>query len=167
MDLIMEMLLDITDESEKYLKDHNVNLIEIPNWENWMELFIQNTPISEYYRKIEEKSHQKTEINPNEMNNENTEENLIYSYCEFFDYIHYMGKWNLNMKNIILKRDKKSKKLKPIELTLYDILGNDIAFMLNGGKFQIAGLKEKDLQKMNNSEFEPGNLDISNITLPV
>ena len=39
--------------------------------------------------------------------------------------------------------------------------------MLNGGKFQIAGLKEKDLQKMNNSEFEPGNLDISNITLPV
>ena len=167
MDIIMEMLLDITDESEKYLKDHNVNLIEIPNWENWMDLFIENTPISEYYRKIEEKSHQKTEINPNEMDNENTEENLIYSYCEFFDYIHYMGKWNLNMKNIILKRDKKSKKLKPIELSLYDILGNDIAFMLNGGKFQIAGLKEKDLQKMNNSEFEPGNLDISNITLPV
>ena len=66
----MEMLLDITDESEKYLKDHNVNLIEIPNWENWMELFIENTPISEYYRKIQEKSHQKTEINPNEMDNE-------------------------------------------------------------------------------------------------
>ena len=39
---------------KKDLKDHNVNLIEIPNWENWMELFIQNTPISEYYRKIEE-----------------------------------------------------------------------------------------------------------------
>ena len=60
-----------------------------------------------------------------------------------------MGKWNFNMKNMILKRDKKSKKVKPIELSLYDILGNDIAFMLNGGKFQIGGLKEKDLHIRN------------------
>ena len=167
MDLIMEMLLDITDEAEKYLKEHNVNLIQIPNWQNWMDLFIENIPISEYYREIEEKSHQKTEINPNEMDNENTEENLIYSYCEFFDYIHYMGNWNINIKNLLVKREKGKKKINSLELNLYDILGNDIAFMLNGGKFQIGGLKEKDLQKMANSEFEPGRLDISNITLPV
>ena len=149
MDLIMEMLLDITDEAEKYLKEHNVNLIQIPNWQNWMDLFIENIPISEYYREIEEKSHQKTEINPNEMDNENTEENLIYSYCEFFDYIHYMGNWNINIKNLLVKREKGKKKINSLELNLYDILGNDIAFMLNGGKFQIGGLKEKDLHIRN------------------
>ena len=60
----------------------------------------------------------------------------------------------------------KSKKEQQLE-DLYKILGQDIAYILNAGKCQIAGIKESVLLKMNNKEFEPGTQDINNITLPI
>ena len=54
-----------------------------------------------------------------------------------------------------------------MELSLYKILGPDIAYILNAGKCEISGLKENALLKMKNKEFEPGTQDINNITLPI
>ena len=46
IDNILSMIMDITEESEKYLKEKKINLIDIPDWVNWMKSFIDGKFIS-------------------------------------------------------------------------------------------------------------------------
>ena len=175
LDDIMNMILEITDESSNYLETNNCELIEIPYWQEWMNLFKDNIHLSEYIKNKENSLNNQKEYNPNEIEIEDVE-NQDYLNNELYDYITFLGNWTIDLKKILLNNKNKinntnsfSSKSKEnvLEMNLYEILGNDITFMLNGGKFQMNGLKEKELLMMKNSEFEPGTLDITNVTLPV
>ena len=175
LDDIMNMILEIADESSKYLETNNCDLIEIPYWEEWMNLFKDNIHLSEYIKNKENSLNNQKEYNPNEIEIEDVE-NKDYINNELFDYITFLGNWSIDIKKIFSNNNKNknntnsfSSKSKEnvLEMNLYEILGNDITYMLNGGKFQMNGLKEKELLMMKNSEFEPGTLDISNVTLPI
>ena len=191
---IFYKILEIAEESDNYLQEHNCELIEIPQWDNWMQLLKSNVSLSEYLG--EKKDADKIEKTSVELLYENEdEENMVkFKNNEFFDYLNFFGNWEFNIKQKILdtknndiskisESDKKNtlnnffKNLSsnntskieenPLELSLYKILGQDIAFMLNAGKCEISGLKENVLLKMKNKEFEPGTQDINNITLPI
>lgn len=151
IDTIIKLILDITDESYKFQFNTKKELIDFPNWEKWMDLFINNQSVLSLQEE-ENKVVDDTEINPNEIN-DTSNESVEKAKCEFMDYISYLGAWNIKMKK------------KPT-LQLYDILGNDVAFMLAGGKVQIGGLKESQLKSMTNEAFEPGKGDLENLNLP-
>ena len=191
---IFERILEITEESDNYLQNHNCELIEIPQWDKWMQLLKDDISITDYLSEKEESK--KIEKKSVELLYENEdEENMVkFKFNEFFDYLNFMGDWNFNIKEKILENkdindskistDDKKNNLNnffkninpnnqpkngenPLELNLYKILGQDIAYILNAGKCDITGLKENVLIKMKNKEFEPGTQDINNITLPV
>ena len=188
---ILYKILEIAEESDNYLQDHNCELIEIPQWDNWMQLLKSNISLSEYYG--EKKDADKIVKTSVELlyENEDEEQMVEYKNNEFFDYLNFFGNWEMNIKQKILcnknndsskitESEKKNNFFKnmssnklikieenPLELSLYKILGQDIAYILNAGKCDIAGLKENALLKMKNKEFEPGTQDINNITLPV
>ena len=190
---IFEQILEIVEESDNYLQGHNFELIEIPQWDKWMELLKSNISLQEYLSQKEDTA--KIEKKSVELLYENEdEEDMVKFKCdEFFDYLNFMGEWNFNIKEKIIQHkdtsvskvsdsDKKNNltnffkninpnnqpKIEdnPMELSLYKILGQDIAYILNAGKCEISGLKENALLKMKNKEFEPGTQDINNITLP-
>lgn len=151
IDTIINHILDITDEAYKFQLNNKKELIDSPNWEKWMDLFINNQSVFSLQEE-ENKVEDDTEINPNEMN-DTSNESVEKAKCEFMDYISYLGAWGIKMK-------------KKVTLQLYDILGNDVAFMLAGGKVQIGGLKESQLKSMTNEAFEPGKGDLENLNLP-
>ena len=190
---IFEKILEITEESDNYLQDHNCELIEIPHWDKWMSLLKSNISLKDYLN--ERKDNNKVEKKSVELlyENEDEEDMIIYKSNEFFDYLNFMGNWDFNIKQkIIENKDNNASKMSeddkknnlnnffknissnnqskngdnPLELSLYKILGQDIAYILNAGKCDISGLKENALLKMKNKEFEPGQQDINNITLP-
>ena len=151
---IVDMLIDITLKSEEYLQDKNTNLIDIPDWNKWMELFKENKALTSFKEETKDIITTK-EINPNDLNENNyTIEMINHSQFEMFDYINYFNGWKISNKQFIK------------DLQLYDILGNDIAFMLAGGKVQINGLKESQLRSMPNEAFEPGKADYENLKMP-
>ena len=187
---IMEQIIDIAEESDIYLNNHKCELIEIPQWDKWMELLKDDINLNEYVSDEMDKSLIEKKSISNLYDNENEPDKIIYKENEFFNYLNYMGSWDFNMKEKILSYKinnsseesnnqklnsffGKSKKIQtkndenPFELNLYKILGQDIAYILNAGKCQINGLKESVLLKMNNKEFEPGTQDINNVTLPI
>ena len=186
---IMDQIIEIAEESDIYLNNHKCELIEIPQWDKWMELLKDDININEYVSDEMDKSLIEKKTISNLYDNENDPDKIIYKENEFFNYLNYMGNWDFNMKekifsckssnpsetsnsqkiNSIFKNNKNQKKNdeNPLELSLYKILGQDIAYILNAGKCQIAGIKESALLKMNNKEFEPGTQDINNITLPI
>jgi len=49
---IFDKILEIAEESDNYLQDHNCELIQIPQWDKWMQLLKSNISLSEY---LEEK----------------------------------------------------------------------------------------------------------------
>ena len=190
---IFDKILEIAEESDNYLQDHNCELIQIPQWDKWMNLLKSNISLSEYLE--EKKDTNKVEKKSVELLYENEEEeNMVtFKLDEFFNYLNFMGDWDFNIKQKILENkdnniskisesDKKNNlnnffkninsnnapknEDNPFELSLYRILGQDIAYILNAGKCDIYGLKENVLLKMKNREFEPGTQDINNVTLP-
>ena len=190
---IFEKILQIAEESDNYLQGHNCELIEIPQWSQWMELLKDNISIKDYLNEKEDNT--KVEKKSIELlyENENEEFMVEFKKNEFFDYLNFMGNWDFNMKEKIIENrnnniskivdDDKKNNLNnffkninqinqpknddnPLELSLYKILGQDISYILNAGKCEISGLKENVLLKMKNKEFEPGTQDINNITLP-
>ena len=191
---IFEKILEITEESDNYLQNHNCDLIEIPQWEKWMQLLKNDISITDYLSEKEDSN--KIEKKSVELlyENEDEEKMVQFKFNEFFDYLNFMGEWNFNIKEKILEhKDTNDSKIStndkknnlnnffkninpnnqqknddnPLELSLYKILGQDISYILNAGKCDISGLKENALIKMKNKEFEPGTQDINNITLPV
>ena len=187
---IIEQILEVAEESDIYLNNHKCELIEIPQWDKWMQLLKDNINLNEYVSDEMDKSLIEKKTISNLYDNENDPDKIIYKENEFFNYLNYMGNWDFNMKEKILSCKNnnssesssnkklnsifgKSKKIQikndenPFELSLYKILGQDIAYILNAGKCQINGIKESVLLKMNNKEFEPGTQDINNITLPI
>ena len=191
---IFEQILQIAEESDNYLLGHNCELIEIPQWDKWMELLKSNISLEEYLSQKEDTT--KIEKKSVELlyENEDEEDMVKFKCTEFFDYLNFMGDWNFNIKEKIIENkdtteskisdsDKKNNLTNffkninpnnqpkvednPMELSLYKILGPDIAYILNAGKCEISGLKENALLKMKNKEFEPGTQDINNITLPI
>ena len=186
---IMDIILEIAEESDIYLKNHKCELIEIPQWNKWMDLLKENISLKECVNDEMDKSLIEKKSIHNLYDNENEPDIIIYKEDEFFNYLNYMGNWDFNMKDKILScknnnstEEESSQKISsffaknkktqsknednPFELSLYKILGQDIAYILNAGKCQINGIKENILLKMNNKEFEPGTQDINNITLP-
>ena len=187
---IMDIILDIAEESSNYLSNHKCELIEIPQWSKWMDLLKDNISLKEYVSDEMDKSILEKKSIHNLFDNENEPDIIIYKEDEFFNYLNYMGNWEFNMKDKILsfksnnsEEEQSNQKISsffskgkkaqsktednPFELSLYKILGQDIAYILNAGKCQINGIKENVLLKMNNKEFEPGTQDINNITLPI
>ena len=186
---IMDIILEIAEESDIYLKNHKCELIEIPQWNKWMDLLKENISLKECVNDEMDKSLIEKKSIHNLYDNENEPDIIIYKEDEFFNYLNYMGNWEFNMKDKILsfksnnsEEEQSNQKISsffskgkkaqsktednPFELSLYKILGQDIAYILNAGKCQINGIKENILLKMNNKEFEPGTQDINNITLP-
>lgn len=186
---IFDNIIDITEESDKYLSNHKCELIEIPEWDKWMQLLKDDINVREFLNNEFDKSLLEKKSTSNLYDNENEPEIVLLKDNEFFNYLNYMGNWDFNMKDKIMSYKSnnssetsenetklsffsKNKKTSikndenPFELNLYKILGQDIAYILNAGKCQIAGIKENVLSKMKNKEFEPGTQDINNITLP-
>ena len=194
MNDIFEQILEIAEESDNYLQGHNCELIDIPQWDKWMQLLKSNVSLKEYLSEKEDNT--KIEKKSVELLYENEDEDDMVKFKsnEFFDYLNFMGDWDFNIKEKIIEykditvskiidSDRKNNltnfffkninpntqpKIEdnPMELSLYKILGPDIAYILNAGKCEISGLKENALLKMKNKEFEPGTQDINNVTLP-
>ena len=186
---LINNIINIAEESDNYLMNNKCELIEIPEWEKWMQLFKDNIDIKDFNNNEKEKSIVTKKSSENNSEIYDLPEMVLYKENELFNYINFMGNWDINLKekilsqknnntdnynNTILKLRRMSLKStstnnneNPLEMSLYKILGNDIAFMLNAGKYQINGLKESQLSKMKNKEFEPGQQDINNITLPL
>ncbi|MCQ2817297.1 MAG: hypothetical protein MJ252_08540, partial [archaeon] len=164
---IIGMIIDIEEESDKYLKNKQLSLIDIPDWVNWMQSFIDGKFISSDEVENKNKAARK-EYNPNDKPiSEFTEEEKNVAKYEFYDYCNYMGNWTYYFQTDPKKFDSKTpfKKnvLIPESLKLYDILGNDISFMLSTGKINISGRKEAYLRSMRNEDFEPGTEDYNNV----
>ena len=189
---IFEKILEITEESDNYLNGNNCELIEIPEWNHWMQLLKDNISIKEYKNEQLETNQEEKKSIDLLYENENEDSMILYKENEFFDYLNFMGNWDINIKEkILLNKDNNDSKISenknknnlnnffkninnnqvknkdnPLELSLYKILGQDISYILNAGNCDITGLKENILLKMKNKEFEPGTQDINNVTLP-
>ena len=98
---IMDQIIEIAEESDIYLNNHKCELIEIPQWDKWMELLKENININEYVSDEMDKSLVEKKSIHNLYDNENETDIVINKENEFFNYLNFMGNWDFNMKEKI------------------------------------------------------------------
>lgn len=119
---VVDQIIDLTEEAFDYQTKEKSELIENDKWRKWMELFINNEPISDFLyfikekkeeeEKIEKKDPFQIELNRYGINVEGYNDididlrKYLYSndslsirlfsndLCGFYDYIYYLNIWN-------------------------------------------------------------------------
>ncbi len=160
---ILFKILDIVEECHFYQVENEVDLINIPEWKNWMSSFIYNTDLQSTRYKSKALNFLK-ENEKNESDNKEIDEKIMNFIknnkeidCEFYDYINFKGFFeNDNNAN----NNNKNK-----YLHIYDILGNEINRIISS-KNLIYGLKPREMKKMKNDEFELEEWEMNNLKLP-
>jgi hypothetical protein len=104
---VMDLLLSLTDEVFLYQNNNNVEMVDLPVWRDMSQRFIDGMefilPEKKEYFQFEEKHDE--ELISNDLTKYPVDE-LEYAENEMFDYIYYIGQWEVReryTKNIVLK----------------------------------------------------------------
>ena len=155
--IMIDLIYDITTECYNYQNENYSDLVDIPEWKNWMQNFIDGKSSL----KIPVKKRSQLEYVENAIDDSNEEEKnkiLQSEFCttNFIDYYFYRGDWKNNI----------SKKILGSRLHIYKTLQEDIFTLIASGKQILGGLKPKEMLKMKNSDFELFDNEYENITIP-
>ena len=180
---IVNLIIDISDEAYKYQQETKKEFINLPEYKNWIELFLEgktckksselmNINLMKNYEEDEDidddkknkknKKRKKTiKDNKNDIKKEKIKNEIIKSeYCknEFIDYIFNRGYWN---NKLYVPNDYYG-----ISLHIYQVLGDDITNIISSGKVLFQGMMQVNYNKMKNEEFELKEDEKDNIKIP-
>ena len=174
LEIIIHQIIDIVEVCYQYQNENECELVEIPQFQSWLQNFIDDSAKSsnKYIRHLKNKNHiidkneisklnEISQINENKYKIEKLKNDIIKSencYTEFIDYINYRGYWK--QKNNI------DEKLLGDQIQIYELLGDEISNMIINGKMILQGLSPSTLLKMKNEEFELTAEEKENITIP-
>ena len=157
---MLNKILDIVEECHFYQIENEVDLINIPEWKNWMSSFIYNTDLQS--TRFKSKVLDFLKENDENNNNNKLDEKIINFInknkeidCEFYDYINFKG---------FFEDDNNKNNNKNKYLHIYDVLGNEINRILSS-KNLIYGLKPREMKKMKNEDFELEEWELNNLKL--
>ena len=175
MKKMIDLIVDIADLCHKRQLKLNEELIEIPEYREWNNLFIEgksclSIPIKR--KKIinnlstAEKTNNsslgyvKTEGKKENIKKKENEINDDLINMEFFDYLNLRGNWDIDN---FVEKDLLGK-----QMNLVDILGNDIFKLINISSDLIQNLKQILVSKkfVDNKEFELTEGELNNILVP-
>ena len=175
MKKMIDLIVDIADLCHKRQLKLNEELIEIPEYREWNNLFIEGKSclsIQIKRKKIINNLSTAEKTNNSSLGNVKTEgkkenikkkENEINDdliNMEFFDYLNLRGNWDID--NFV------DKDLLGKQMNLVDILGNDIFKLINISSDLIQNLKQILVSKkfVDNKEFELTEGELNNILVP-
>ena len=169
---IVNLIIDMSEECYKYQKEKKTEFINLPEYKNLIQLFINGKTCLKPYD-ITNKLINDDKINVNNVNdikNKNNKESSNIEkrkneiekseLCsnELIDYLFNRGNWNnkLYVPNTYYGK----------QLHIYDILGNDISNIISSGKIILHGIKQSSYLQMKNEEFELKEEEKNNILIP-
>lgn len=158
---IIDLIIDLTEECFSYQTEQNDDLLNLPGWRDWMQLFVDGKSCRKEPKK--KKAYLDGGMSPRKIRKESEAEEikriLSSDYCngEYFDYINFRGNWNINIV---------PNKSFGAQLKVFDVLGSDIATLLSSGKLILQGVKQSSLHQMSNEAFEMKNEEKENIVIP-
>ena len=182
MEDIINLIIDITEQCYKYQNKKQTEFINLPEYKNWIQLFINgktclklperrnsivNMDNNENNNKKNSNSNKSENIkekekeNINKIKNEKIKNEILKSdYCsnELNDYLFGRGYWNQKL--------YVPKEYYGTELHIYQILGDSITKMISSGKIVLQGIKQSSFLKMKNEEFELKEEEKENIIIP-
>ena len=182
---IVNLIIDITDEAYRYQNETKKEFINLPEYNNWIELFIEgktciknNEMIMNLMRKEEDEEEEEENENTNtnkkrkkrkKTNKDNLNEakkdklknEIINSeYCknEFMDYTYNRGYWN---SELYIPNNYYGS-----QLHIYQVLGDDLTKIIASAKILFQGMIQINFNKMKNEEFELKEEEKENIIIP-
>ena len=176
MKQISNLIIDMAESYYKRQIKLNEDLIDIPEYREWNDLFIEgksclNISIKRRKNQNNISSIEKTNTNNSSLTKIKGEkkekmkknENIISDELinmEYLDYLNLRGNWEIN--NFI------NKELYGKQLNIVNILGNDIFKLINISSDLIQHLKQNIIAKknINNNEFELTEEELNNISVP-
>ena len=162
---ILTQILDIVDECYIYQKTKSEELIEVKEWKNWMQSFIEDGSLKMKrsnmelgFDKLSSKETRKTQSFENDtaheiFNNTTTYVFSEYEEMELFNYIYFKGRWNKSE----IPESIFSKKI-----NVRDVLDIDYLYKLYGNKTKSTYRNLSD--KAFNIELR--DEDIETLTIP-
>ena len=176
MKQITNLIIDMAESYYKRQIKLNEDLIDIPEYREWNDLFIEgksclNIAIKKRKNQNNISSIEKTNTNNSSLTKIKGEkkekmkknENIISDELinmEYLDYLNLRGNWEIN--NFI------NKEFYGKQLNIVTILGNDIFKLINISDDLIQHLKQNIIAKknINNNEFELTEEELNNISVP-
>ena len=186
MEVMINLIVDITEQCYKYQNKKKTEFINLPEYKNWIQLFINGKTCL----KIVERRNSMVKMdngNNNEKNNNNSNNNkktnknksekekeivnklkaekikneiLKSDFCsnELVDYLYGRGYWSqkLYVPNEIFGS----------QVHIYQVLGDSILSMVASGKIVLQGIKQSTFLKMKNEDFELKEEEKENIIIP-
>ena len=175
---IVNLIIDITEEAFKYQNKTKEEFINLPEYKNWLELFIQgkscikNNDIINMNMNMLEKeeeeyivSNKRKKINEEniiEIRKEKRRNEILNSeHCnnEYIDYINNRGYWNNELYI--------PKNYYGTQLHIYQVLGEDLLKTISSAKELFQGMIQINFNKMKNDDFELKEEEKDNITIPI
>ena len=179
---IVNLIIDISEEAYKYQNKTKEEFINLPEYKDWIELFIEgkscikinetidmNMMENEDEEEDDNEKGNKTKINKDNINKENINDikkeriknEIIYSdFCnnEYIDYIYNRGYWN---NELYIPSNYYG-----TQLQIYQILGEDLTKIIASCKDLFQGMIQINFNKMKNEEFELKEEEKENIMVP-
>ena len=173
MKQIIDLIIDMAELCYKSQIKLNDELINIPEYREWNNLFIcgQSCLNIQIKRKnnisFVDKTNNSSLLNIKGENKKELikkNENIINDdllNLEFIDYLNYRGNWDIN--NFV------NKDLYGKQMNIFSLLGNDIFKLIYISIDLIQNLKQFVNTKkiLNNNEFELNEIELNNITVPL
>ena len=183
---IVNLIIDISDEAYRYQNKTKTDFINLPEYKNWIELFIEGKTCIKNSEAMNINILRKEEDEEEDKNqNENTpkrskkrrktnRDNIIEAkidklkneiiqsdYCkdEFIDYLYNRGYWDCELYI--------PKNYYGTQLHIYQVLGDDLTKIISTGKVLFQGLMQINFNKMKNEEFELKEEEKENIIIPL
>ena len=179
---IVNLIIDISEEAYKYQNKTKEEFINLPEYKDWIELFIEgksciknnetidiNMMENEDEEEVIEKGNKKKKINKDNINKENINdikkeriknEIITSDFCnnEYIDYIYNRGYWN---NELYIPSNYYG-----TQLQIYQILGEDLTKIIASCKDLFQGMIQINFNKMKNEEFELKEEEKENIMVP-
>ena len=171
---VTDLIIDFTEECYRCQRKLEIEKVNLFDYQNWLDYFVNgksclgipikkrkgignnnNALVYTREQKMEFKKELRKNRNKSLLLRKN---NLELSSLEFNDYLYYRGYWCLD--NFV------DEDIYGTYLNIYDVLGKDITKYISSGKTLLKGMKNSDISKMNNEEFELRDHEKDNIYLP-
>ena len=181
---MVNLILDITDEAYRYQNETKKDFVDLPEYKNWIELFIEGKTCIKNNEMMNMNLIRKDDEDEDDENNDNTNikdkkrkkvikdnisdlkkekiknEIIKSEHCknEFMDYIYNRGYWNNELYI--------PKNYYGTQLHIYQVLGEDLTKIISSGKVLFQGMMQINFNKMKNEEFELKEEEKENIIIP-
>ena len=174
---IVNLIIDISEQAYNYQNKTKKEFINLPEYQNWVELFIEgksciknNDAINmkiivdtdeEDDNKKEKKRRKTNSENKLEIKREKMKNEIMNSeYCsnEYMDYIYNRGYWN---NELYIPNNYYG-----TQLHIYQVLGEDLIKTISSAKVLFQGMMQINFNKMKNEEFELKEEEKENILVP-